>query len=80
MQGKDWLTWRLERNNGNPRARGIGAVSDDGVSVETMLRASLRETLAPTTCGRFPASEPLASKVTEPTRAVGGLVTSSYSD
>jgi hypothetical protein len=51
MQGKNQLTWRLERNKGNPRAEGIGALSDDGVLTETMMRASLRETLAPTAGG-----------------------------
>ena len=57
MQGKDQLTWRLERNKGNPRAGGIDALSDDGVLTETMFRASLREISVPTAGGRFPASE-----------------------
>jgi hypothetical protein len=80
MQGKDQLTWRLERNKGSPRAGGIGALSIDRVLTWTILRASNRETSAPTTGGRFPAFGSLASKVTGPTREVGELITTGSSD
>jgi hypothetical protein len=80
MKGKGRLTWRLERNKGNPRAGGIGALFDDGGLIGTMVRVSLRRTSAPTAGGRFPASGSLTSKVTGPTWEVGIFVTTGSLD